>query len=324
MTKKIKFLILGFGIFGEYRLIPGFRNSKNAEIYAITKTDLKAAQEKAEKHKIPKYFAYSDQDQYLHDDNIDAVYIATPNNMHMKDTIDCLKAGKSVIVEKPMAMNTEECHQMVDFAQKNKGKLMIAHCMRYNKTINYVKEQIDKGILGNILSITADFFSDASKSARKWKFNQDIAGGGAAFDLGVHLIDTIRYLAGSNIVKAENITIQKDTTQDRMDLLASFLLKFQNDIIGRATASYLGKRKLFLEVFGENGYIRAYNWNENNQIVRIESDINDKFETYNVQNQDMYADMIDDFCRAIVGEKQIAIPGQEGLINQQIIDLIYK
>lgn len=323
MSNKTKFLILGFGIFGEHRLIPGFKNSKNAEIYAITKTDLKAAKEKAEKHNIPMYFAYSDKESYLNDKNIDAVYVATPNNLHAKNTIDCLKAGKNVIVEKPMAMNAEECRQMIDAAEKSNCKLMIAHCMRYNKTINYVKEQINKGILGNILSITADFFSEATKSARKWKFNREFAGGGAAFDLGVHLIDTVRYLAGSNVIKAENITIQKDTNQDRMDLIASFLLKFENDIIGRATASYLGKRKLFLEIFGENGYIRAYNWNENNQLVRIESDINDKFETYTIQNQDMYADMLDGFCRSIRGETEIPIPGQEGLINQQIIDLIY-
>jgi len=329
---KIRFGILGFGLFGEYRLIPAFEKSKFAELIAITKREEKKAKTKAEQYGIPKYFSYSDKDKFLNTEDMDAVFIATPNNLHKQDAIDCFKAGKDVLLEKPMAMNTKECKEIIRASEKYDRKLMIAHMLRYNSTINFIKKNIEEGKLGKIITITADFLSEGFKSKRTWKFNKKVAGGGAAFDLGVHMVDTIRFLTRynspnasadeNNLQKAMCVHYPSKLKKDEVDLVACFLLEFKNGIIGKATSSFLGKRNLYLEVFGENGFIRAYDWNENFKKIRVEMSIDSKEKIIYIENKDMYTEEIDDFCLYLQGKKECPISGQEGLINQQIIDLV--
>lgn len=320
--KKFKFGILGFGLFGEYRLIPGFEKSESAEIIAITKMDEKEAREKADKYGIPYAFSYENVSDFLAISEMDAVFIASPNHVHLKDSIDCFNAGKHVLLEKPMAMNAAECEKIIESAEKNNCKLMIAHCLRYNKTVNYIKNMISDGTLGDIVSGTCDFLSEGFKSQRTWKFDKKMAGGGASFDLGVHVVDTLRYLLDSGVKKAFCVKKPDPVDDKEVDLMATYLLNFENGVAGRCTSSFLGKRNLYLEIFGTNGYVRAYDWNTNLGTIRVEQEIEGDFNSLTIQNDDMYTNEIEDFCAALRGEKSVGVTGMDGLINQKIIDMV--
>ncbi|MFX0100652.1 MAG: Gfo/Idh/MocA family protein [Candidatus Hodarchaeota archaeon] len=319
---RIKIGIMGFGAFSERRLIPAFEKSKHAEIFAISKRNPGKARARADHFGIPHAYAYSDKQGFLNTPGLDAVFIASSNNVHLADTQDCLKAGKHVLLEKPMGMNAAECEQMVEAAEKAGKELMIAHCLRYNKTVNHVKEIVDSGELGELISGKCDFFSDGRASARSWKYDKGVAGGGAAFDLGVHMVDTMRYITGLQVLNTFCLAIPRNRGENDVDEVASFMLEMDKEFTAICVSSFRGTRKLLLEFFGEKGYVRAYDWNENGQKIRVESDIGREFKQYEVQNGDMYSLEIDDFCRCIRGEIENPIPGSEGLINQRIIDLV--
>lgn len=322
MNKKINFGILGFGLFGEYRLIPGFEKADSAEIISLTKMDGAAARAKAKKYGIPHGFSYNNLSEFLALEEMDAVFIASPNHVHIHDAISCFEAGKHVLLEKPMAMNAEECERIIKSAEKNDCKLMIAHCLRYNKTVNYFKTMIDGGKVGEIVSGTCDFLSEGHKSRRTWKFNKEMAGGGAAFDLGVHVVDTLRYLLDSEVKDAHCVKFPDPIDDTQVDLVATFLLNFANGAVGRCLSSFMGKRNLFLEIFGRKGYIRAYDWNHNFDDIRIEQEIEGDFKRFTIRNDDMYTNEIEDFCAALRGEQEVGVTGTDGLINQKIIDMV--
>lgn len=321
--RKIRMAILGFGLFGEKSLIPGYKESKFTELVAITKQNLVDAQAKSKQYQIPLAYSYSQKKELLANPNIDAVFVAGPNNIHLIDTVEALRAGKDVIVEKPMAMNAIECEQMNSVAKETGRKLMIAHVLRYPDVIQYIKQTIESGTIGELVSGTCDFMSDGAKSLRKWKFSKKIAGGGAAFDLGVHLIDTLRYLSGQEVVTTHCIHHPEKMDSDEVDIFSSFLMNFDKGFIGRVNSSYLGSRNTYLEIFGTKGYIRTYDWNNINTAVRVEIQVDgEKMETKSIKNHNHYAVEIDLFAQSILNNTPVPVSGEEGLKNQRIIDLV--
>jgi predicted dehydrogenase len=325
MSRKIKFGIIGFGRFAERSLLPAFKESKHTELIALTKRDLEEALEKARKYEIPLAYSSSDIPAMLKNPEIEAVYIATPNKFHHKDAVSALQAGKHVILEKPMALSAAECKDIVENAKVSGTKLMIAHCFRFNSSIQYVKKIIDDGKLGNLVMGTADFMTTGRDSTRSWKYNKNKAGGGASFDLAIHVIDILRYLNSSSPVESvREIHWPDPLPENYVDEFAFFTMSFKNGFVGRATGSFFGPRHTCLEIYGTDGLIRAFDWHIVGRKVDIIKEIDGKMQEYTVTNDDHYRKQIDAFAECIINDTPVPVSGEEGLINQKIIDLVNK
>jgi predicted dehydrogenase len=324
VTQKVKFGIIGFGRFGENSLMPAFKDSKRAELIAITKRDLDTALEKAHKYDIPLAYSSSDIPQMLHNEEIEAVYIASPNKFHHNDAISALKANKHVILEKPMAMNEEQCKEIIAASKEADKKLMIAHCFRFTSSIQYIKKIIDDGKLGNLVMGTCDFMTTGRASTRSWKYNKNMAGGGASFDLAVHMIDILRYLNPVSLKNVSHIHWPDPLPKQYLDEFALFILNFENGFVGRACGSFFGPRHTCLEIYGTDGFIRAFDWNIVGRKVEIIKEISGKSQVYEIKNDDHYRMQIDAFAQSILNNTPVPIPGEEGQTNQKIIDLVNK
>lgn len=317
-TKKIKFGILGFGSFAERRLIPGFKFCEKAELTAISKRNFSEAKEKAEKYSIPK--AYTSIESILLNEEIQAVFIASPNSLHKEHTILAAKAGKHVLVEKPMALNSTNCKEMIDVCDQNGVKLMIAQCMRFNSTILRIKELIQTQQLGDIVSMDCSFLFDAKQSERKWIFSHDIAGGGPIMDLGVHCLDNLRFLAESEVKKVSG---QKEyNLTPEVESKAHFTLEFEKPIIANVRVGFEGNYYSSIEVVGTKAIARAEMFNLVGNVVELRIWENRKLTIEYIQNSDCYAAEIDAFSNSILNGIEPPIPGIEGLKNQLILDQI--
>ena len=321
MERKIRYGILGCGLFGTKTLLSAFKSTKESELIAITKREQAEAEFIAKQHSIPLYFSDNNRKEFLKQD-LDAIYISTPNVWHLRDTREVLEAGKHVILEKPMAMNKEECLKIIDKEKETGLKVMIAQCMRFTPVLQYFKDLIQSKKMGKLVSITADFMSTGTDSKRKWKFSKEIAGGGAAFDLGVHMIDSIRYLAQSEIEEVELIKYSHKESSNEIDLIASFVMRFKNDVIGRSTSSYFGPRITSLEIYCEKGYARTYNWNLYPTNIEVFQLMDGKESRIEIFNSDFYAIEIDEFSKSIKTNSPVPVSSTEGLKNQKIIDLV--
>ena len=136
---------------------------------------------------------YGTVEDLLKDGNVDALVVSTPNYLHSPQTIAALQTGVHVMVEKPMAMNAVEAEQMCEAAEKSGTLLMVAHCWRFHPEVQWLKEQSSK--LGKIIRTKA-YSIHVRWGPSGWFAQRQFAGGGAMADMGVHALDTTRYLLG--------------------------------------------------------------------------------------------------------------------------------
>jgi len=126
---------------------------------------------------------------------IDGLVVCTPNACHAPETIAALEAGIPVLVEKPMAMNAAEAEAMLDASVRTGVPLMVAHCWRFDAEARWLRAQVLEGKLGRIVR-TKGYGVHVNWGPKGWFTQKALAGGGALADMGIHALDTVRYLLG--------------------------------------------------------------------------------------------------------------------------------
>jgi predicted dehydrogenase len=164
---------------------------KEVELTAVVEKYPDKAKALAKKFNIKHRFETVEQMLELGD--VDALVIGTPNYLHAPQTIAALKAGVHVMVEKPMAMNAQEAYQMQEASQKTGALLMVAHCWRFDPEVLWLRKQVESGRLGKIIR-TKGYGVHALWGPSGWFTQRKFAGGGALADMGVHALDTARFL----------------------------------------------------------------------------------------------------------------------------------
>ena len=147
----------------------------------------------ATEFQIPRRYAAIEA--LLHDGDVDAISINTPNYLHASQAIAALEAGVHVLVEKPMAMNAAAAADMVAAAEHSGALLMVAHCWRFDEEVLWLREQVDRGRIGPVVR-TKGYGVHVNWGPAGWFTQKRLAGGGALADMGIHAIDTARFLLG--------------------------------------------------------------------------------------------------------------------------------
>jgi predicted dehydrogenase len=136
---------------------------------------------------------YENVEAMLRDGNVDALVVSTPNYLHAPQTIAALKAGVHVMVEKPMSINAQEAEQMCEAAERSSALLMVAHCWRFDPEVLWLKRQSVK--LGKIIR-TKGMGVHTNWGPSGWFTQKKLAGGGGLADMGIHALDTVKFLLG--------------------------------------------------------------------------------------------------------------------------------
>jgi predicted dehydrogenase len=161
------------------------------ELAAVVEKFSDKAQVLAKKFNIKNH--YETVEQLLKAGGVDALVIGTPNFLHAPQAIAALEAGVHVMVEKPMAMDVREAEKMLDASAKSGAILMVAHCWRFDEDVNWLKAQSAR--LGKIIR-TKGYGVHSNWGPAGWFTQKALAGGGALADMGIHALDTARYLLG--------------------------------------------------------------------------------------------------------------------------------
>src|SRR6266404_796776 len=179
----VRFGIVGFGLHAVKRLMPGFSLSKNCSVTALSRRHISQARQSAAQFKIP--LAFDSAQELSRSSEVDAVLVTTPNLCHLADMLAAVEAGKPVLCEKPLAMNAEECRQMVK-AARHKGVLFgVAHVFRFNESVRALREWVAAGEVGRPVFARSEFSFLADPShPRRWLYDAKLAGAGPIFDVG--------------------------------------------------------------------------------------------------------------------------------------------
>jgi phthalate 4,5-cis-dihydrodiol dehydrogenase len=148
--------------------------------------------------------AYSDYKEMISNEDLQAVIITLPHNLHKAAAVECCNRGINVLIEKPMAISKKECEEIIEAANANGVKLMVAHVQRYFPENIKAKEIIESKELGELTMIVDirnnDYFSE---DRPKWFLNPDMSGGGIFMNYGAHSLDKIIWITGSNVKSIE-------------------------------------------------------------------------------------------------------------------------
>jgi predicted dehydrogenase len=193
MGERIRMAVVG-GNFGEIHIL-GYQLCPEIEVKAICRRDEDLARKLAQKHGIGRY--YTDFDDLIRSDDIDAVSLAVPHHLHHPMTLKALDHGKHVVCEKPLALNVEQAWEMKRKADETGLIHMIVFNWRFVPAILRMKELVDQGEVGAIHSVLLTWLTGGRENKESpfyWRFAKDEAGVGTLGDAGIHGIDLIRWM----------------------------------------------------------------------------------------------------------------------------------
>lgn len=316
--------------------------TERSTVVACCDLNIEKAKQFAEKYGIPKYF--DNAEEMLNAEQPDIVNVCTWNRSHADCSILALKHGANVLCEKPMALNASEAQEMVKAAESSGKLLQVGFVRRFGADANVVKQFIDADAIGDIYYAKAVYLRKDGCPGR-WFGDKSYAGGGPLIDLGVHIIDLVRYLCGNPIpVSAYGVTYANlganratnakgewridDLGSYNMDVedLAVAIVKFDNGLTLNIETSYnLNCHDNFrgVQLFGTKAG------------VNIDSAV----EVYNIQAgvytttrpdgdsafrfDDAFANEISSFMDACEGKTECRATAGDGLYLMKILDAIY-
>lgn len=263
--------------------------------------------------------AYVDYKEMILREDLDVVIINLPHNLHKEATILAAEHGIHVLLEKPMAISTKDCKDMIRAAQKNNIKLMVGHIQRYFPHNRKIKEIVQSGELGRLVAITdtrnSYYFSDQRP---RWFLNKELAGGGIFMNLGAHSLDKIRWIVDSKFKRFEGKVSYFD---ERFNVEGSvqLFLEMENGVTALITC--VGYQVPTIEetyYYFTNGAIRKC---KEGLLVSKESGSYKKEELEDDSNS--FFMQLDDFINSIRRDEEPTIPGEYGLEIIEVIEKTY-
>jgi predicted dehydrogenase len=259
VDKMINWGIIGCGNVTEVKSGPAFNKVKNSRLIAVMRRDAALAEDYAVRHNVPKF--YTNADDLINDKEINAIYIATPPVNHAEYAIKSIKTGKPVYIEKPMALNFNECRKIINAGEKYKVPVFVAYYRRALPGFVMVKEIVEKGLIGIPEFVNLQLFKSASAEEltgnTTWRVNPEISGGGHFFDLASHQLDYLDFLFGP-IETVKSIALNQAGLYKAEDYVSMEFL-FRNKIAGTGTWSFAASpssSRDIIEIIGNRGHIK--------------------------------------------------------------------
>jgi predicted dehydrogenase len=261
----VKFGIIGVG--GAWKFhSAGTKNSKKMKFTATFDINEKAVKKTAKQYKMDYY---TELDKFLKAD-IDAVLIMVPHFLHEEMVIASAEAGKHVLCEKPMATTLESCDAMINATKKAGVKFMIAENHRFLPAHKYIKEAVQKGLIGNVFLIRSyEGVNEISGLMREgyWKGHPIKAGGGCLMDMGAHKFAAMNWILNDNVESAYSwITKQCTTLAEKAEDNALMFVKYKKGTIADVNVSFtvMTPPTNQIEIYGTMGTIlEDHSWDPN-------------------------------------------------------------
>ena len=321
--EKLGVALVGLGYYSTDLLAPALQQTKHCYLAGIvTGSPSKAATWK-QKYNIPdkNIYTYSNFDSIANNPDIDVVYVVLPPSMHREYVLRAANAGKHVWCEKPMAMTAKECLDMIDACRNNKRTLAIGYRLHHEPNTQEYRRIINNNLLGKVqkLSCAAGYFDGRTNH---WKQKKEM-GGGVLYDMGVYAIQGARLGTGIEpiaIVSAQTSTNRPEIYKNGLDETTIATLAFPNGVMADIKTSF-GENINFLNIACEIVEIKMAPYSGYGGL-KGSSPLGQINFSYEVPWQQ--AKQMDDDAQAIMQNKPMLVPGEEGLRDIRIVEAIYQ
>ncbi len=223
-----------------------------------------------------------------------------------------------------MAMNADECRQMVEAAREAGVLLGVALVFRFEESTARFRERVAAGDIGRPIFARAEFSYPGSGHGRTWLYNRSIGGGGPIADVGVHCIDALRYILQDEPRRVTAVGGPDEQSGD-VEAAAVVTLAFQRGTLATVLVSTRAHYRTPLEIVGDAGVLWAHDALNVEHPIKLELwRDGQRAAEETVSNRLAYARQVDAFAAAVEGREVFPVPGQEGWRNQLILDAAYR
>ena len=315
-SDKLNIAVIGASSMGLSHM-KGVVNNKNANLFAVCDTDAQALAAAKEKYDVP--VAVADYRELVSSNDVDAVIIVTPDQLHLEMTAAFLRAGKHVLCEKPMALNVRECEEMMRIQRETGKMLMIGQVCRCTPAFIMAKEIVDSGRIGELFFVESEYAHnyehvEGKDSWRKTPERSGFIGGGC------HAVDLLRWIAGDP-TEVTAYSNHKCLTEWPTDDCVIGIYKFPGNVIGKVFVSIGCRRDYTMRtvLYGTKGTIICDNTSPEISLYTTDEPLPDGKVSYtkpqklpvDINNHNVGAE-IDQFVDALINGKPSPVPPQEG------------
>ncbi|NQU45049.1 Gfo/Idh/MocA family oxidoreductase [bacterium] len=330
--------VIGAGGIADRRMIPeGILDADNARLAALVDVDAGRLEELGRKYAGVK--TYKTAEELLTDPNVQSVYIATPNHLHREQCLKAIAAGKHVLCEKPLAMNTAEGREIVDAARKANVRLGCDYMMRYNVYHQHIRDLVREGRVGTPVMGRAQLTCWYPRMEGAWRQEKAKSGGGAIVDLATHCLDLLESILGriTHVFCFAETRVQ-DYEVDDTSLLS---VKFESGALGVVDCHFNVPDEAsenVLEIYGSLGCIKTklsigqgpagemiecllheaggYEAEQQREVAGYREIV--------LEGPNTYRSIVEAFGRAVEEGRDPEISGEEGLWSLAVTEAAYE
>jgi glucose-fructose oxidoreductase len=320
---KIGVALVGLGYYSTDILAPALQKTSNCYLAGIVTGTPSKADTWKEKYSIPEenVYNYENFDSIKDNPNIDAIYIVLPPSMHEEYVIRAANAGKHVWCEKPMAVTAQECQNMIDACNRHGVKLSIGYRLHHEPNTQEYRSIIDEKKIGAVKSLQCASGYRENRTDH-WKQKKEM-GGGVIYDMGVYSIQGARCGSGMEpiaVVSAKTTSTRPDIYKDGLADVVEATLEFPGGVMAEIKTSF-AENTNFLTVDCEDGKLEMEPFSAY-AGVKGKSPLGEINHPYEVPMQQ--AMQMDNDALAILEDKPVLVPGEDGLRDIRIVEAILK
>jgi len=323
-AKPFGYAVVGLGGLSISDILPAFAHTKSSRLTGLVSGSVDKARALAAQYGVPDkgLYSYDTYDRIADNPDIDAVYIVLPNNMHAEYTIRAHKAGKHVMVEKPMANTVKECDEMIAAAKTANKHLAVAYRLRFEPYTQAMIKMVRDKELGKpkVILCEAGF---NTRNPDQWRLKKAMGGGGSMMDIGIYAVNAARYLSGEE--PTEVFGMEYSTPNDprfvEVEETINFQMRFPSGVLANCVSSY-GTNLNRFRVHAENGSFEmepAYN----RRALGMRVFRGNTIEQRNLREPDHFAALMDHLAESAAKGTRPITDGEDGRNDMRVIEAIY-
>ncbi|MEE9295819.1 MAG: Gfo/Idh/MocA family oxidoreductase [Phycisphaerae bacterium] len=326
MSETLGFALVGCGDIG-WRNAQSIAQADGASLVRLVDIDVQAAGKLAERFSVPVSPSFTEA---LTDRRVDAVFIATPHDLHAPMVIEAAKAGKHVIVEKPMATTVADAEAAIAACENAAVSLSVCHPRRYEEKIKRARELVEEGNIGSLLLTNSRFVKERTPdywSRAPWRRKRSRSGGGVLITNLIHHIDALQVITGHRIITAVGLTATQSGNAEVEDS-AAVAVRYDSGALGTlaACSSIPGKKAFEDQVYGKKGRLIV-----EKRTVRLQmhdSYVSGEPESWTVfdfeEDSVSKTRFIESFAASVKSSEPPPLPGSYGLELLRIVLNVYQ
>ncbi|MBA3697353.1 MAG: Gfo/Idh/MocA family oxidoreductase [Planctomycetes bacterium] len=317
----VRYAVIGLGHIAQTAVLPGMAQAKGSQIAALVSDDPVKLKVLGRRYQVPITIGYEDLEGLLASGEIDAVYIALPNELHYQFTMRALCLGIHVLVEKPMAVTAQQCLVMIETATISQARLMVAYRLHFERANLHAVALAQERKIGELRFFNSIFSMQVAKG--DIRTHPVASGGGPLYDLGVYCINAARGLFQSEPSEVSAFAVRSDDERfAKTDEMVTAIMRFPGERLASFTASFGAANTAAYDLVGTLGSVRldpAYEYAEE-LCQRIT--IKGRTTTRTQPVGDQFAAEIDYFSRCIRTGEEPEPSGVEGFADVRVVEAI--